>query len=333
MDRSGGRAYWILPHRLAAGKAQRYRLQEASAAATAPAVSVTDDGKQLWAAIGAKRVLAYNQAVVPGPNPKEPCYARSGHLHPVFNPSGQVVSDDMNREHTHQHGVMFAWRHSRFEGRPSDCWDQKGGQGRVEHVKTESFGSGPVFGHFTTHLRHTCLNTGGAPKPMLDEVWRVRVYNQAGPFVFDLESVQTCASQSPLVAEKYHYGGMAIRGSAEWFKRKPPFDYLTSEGKNRDGDQSRAKWVDFFGPIGGSPTGILVVDHPGNFRYPQPVRLHPSLPYFCFTPAALGEFSIEPGKPYVSRYRFVVHDGQLAPETAARLARDFADPPQVRVLN
>ncbi len=173
-----------------------------------------------------------------------------------------------------------------------------------------------------------------APKPMLDEIWQVRVYNRSDRFVFDLESTQTCAGKGPMVVEQYPYGAMAIRGARAWSTSNPgPFDFLTSEGKHRqDGNESRPHWVDFYGQIGGRTIGILVLDHPGNFRFPQPVRLHPSLPYFCFAPASLGLFTIAPGKPYVSRYRFVVHDGRLPVETADQLWHDYADPPRVSVV-
>jgi hypothetical protein len=57
------------------------------------------------------------------------------------------------------------------------------------------------------------------------------------------------------------------------------------------------------------------------------------MPYFCFTPATLGTFRIEPGgPPYVSRYRFYVHDGKLDPQAAKRVWHDFADPPTVRIV-
>jgi len=64
------------------------------------------------------------------------------------------------------------------------------------------------------------------------------------------------------------------------------------------------------------------------------VRLHPSMPYFCFSPAVLGAFSIEPGQaPYVSRYRFYVHDGRPDPKVAERLWQDYAAPPEVRIVS
>ena len=57
--------------------------------------------------------------------------------------------------------------------------------------------------------------------------------------------------------------------------------------------------------------GVSIMGHPTNFRYPQPVRLHPSKPYFCFAPMVVGEFKIEPGEVFQANYRYVVHDGDL----------------------
>jgi hypothetical protein len=34
------------------------------------------------------------------------------------------------------------------------------------------------------------------------------------------------------------------------------------------------------------------------------------MPYFSFVPQLLGEFRIEPGTPYVARFRFIVADGE-----------------------
>ena len=36
-------------------------------------------------------------------------------------------------------------------------------------------------------------------------------------------------------------------------------------------------------------------------------------PYFCFAPMVVGEFKIEPGKPYVSKYRYLVRDAGIDP--------------------
>ena len=191
----------------------------------------------------------------------------------------------------------------------------------------------------------------GGDKAVLNEIWTVRVHVTApgDPYLFDLESVQTCASESPLTLNEYRYGAMAIRGNAQWFdpdyaeviqawekeKKKnpdapapsmpPPGDFLTSEGKNRlDGNHTRPNWVDMFGKIDGENAGIAMLSHPSNFRSPQPVRLHPSKPYFCFSPVVLGEFQIAPGEEYISRYRYLVHDGKPDPVQLEKSWSDYS---------
>jgi hypothetical protein len=322
---------WILRDKLSAGKIRQYRLAPATnVPATDRRVTVHDDGKRLTVRVGKKPVLVYNQAVVPSPDAEHPYYAKSGYIHPVYNPSGQIVTDDFNPDHAHQHGIMFAWRKTTFEGRSTDGWDQQAGTGKVEHVELIDLASGPVFGVFTVRLHQVDLTAPNGTKPVLDEIWRVRVYGFRDRFLFDIDSTQTCASNVPVVIEKMHYGGLMIRGHADWQEHKT-FDYLTSEGRTKtDGNHSRPNWVDLSGPVAGQVTGVTILNHPGNFRSPQPVRLHPAMPYFCFAPAVLGSFTIKPGDSFVSKYRFCVHDNKIDTESTDRLWRDYAQPPQVR---
>ena len=230
---------WILRDTLSAGRSRQYRLAPTTdGLAAKDGVTVQDDGKRLTVKVGQKPVLVYNQAVVPSPDPKHPYYAKSGYIHPVYNPSGQVVTDDFNPDHAHQHGIMFAWRKTTFESRLTNGWDQKAGTGKVEHVELLDSASGPVFGTFTVHMRQVDLTAPGGSKPVLDEIWRVRVYSFSNRFLFDIESTQTCASSAPVVIEELHYGGLMIRGHADWQEHKD-FDYLTSEGKTKlDGNHT-----------------------------------------------------------------------------------------------
>ena len=79
---------------------------------------------------------------------------------------------------------------------------------------------------------------------------------------------------------------------------------------------------------------VLLTDgtpHPSNFRAPQPMRLHPTEPFFCYAPQQGGDMEIKPGDTYISRYRFVVHDGPPDRADLERLWNDYAHPPVVRV--
>jgi hypothetical protein len=304
--------------------------------------------------VGDRPVLQYNAAMVESPEGIEPYFRRSGQIHPLFTPSGVIVSDDFPPDHAHQHAVFFAWVNTTFEGRHLDFWNQKEQTGRIEHVATLETLGGPVFGQFQVKLRHDDLTAPGGPKPVLDEVWTVRAYDASDVFLVDFESRQACAGPEPLTINKYHYGGMGIRGNRAWFDptvkgNNPPdpaksgqSDFLTSEGKDRgNGNHTRPNWVDLSGRIGevdgdddrDRSGGIVLLDHPSNFRSPQPVRLHPNKPYFSFSPMVLGPFDIAPGQPYVSHYRFAIHDGKPDKKAIERLWHDYAEPPGVRVVS
>ncbi|MBV8881570.1 MAG: PmoA family protein [Planctomycetaceae bacterium] len=302
---------------LAAPAAADYRI-ESAAPAPSPAVDCVDDGKALVVSVGGKTVLRYNHAVVDQP---DPVFSRSGYLHPISTPSGKTVTNDSPANHLHHHGIWSAWTSSEFEGRKSNFWESKEKQGKVEFVKIDGTVSGPVYGGFTVRHRFVNLTAPDGPKTALDEVWDVRVYALTDRYVFDLTSTQTAASDHPLVIKEYRYGGIGFRGSPEW-EGKTGVDFLTSEGKGRvDGHATKAKWVLATGKLGGGEASVGFLCHPSNFRFPQPLRIHPDEPFFNWAVPQGGDFSIEPGKPYVAKYRFIVADGR---RSAAQMAIDWA---------
>ena len=81
----------------------------------------------------------------------------------------------------------------------------------------------------------------------------------------------------------------------------------------------------------GKPAGITFFCHPDNFRAPQNMRIHPGEPFFNWAPCQAGDFEITPGKPYVSRYRFVTYDSAPDVDEMERLWHDYAEPPTITV--
>lgn len=289
-------------------------------------LSIVQNHKALTVRDGEKTVLQYNIGVIPSPEKDKPYYARSGHIHPVYTPQRHVVTGDMCPDHAHQHAVWFAWTNVEFEGRKIDFWNSQAKQGRVEHVEVVGKESDGDEAWFEVLLRHLDV-TGDEPIVVLRETWEVRVQAVEDVYVFDLTSTQQCVADSPLKLKKYHYGSMGLRSPMAW--NAPEGGLLTSEGKTRDnGNHSRPQWVDSYGPVEGGTAGITVMQHPLNFRYPQPVRLHPKFSYFCYAPMVLGDFAIEPTEEYVSQFRYVAHDGEIDKKLTQHLWEEFAAPPK-----
>ncbi len=327
------RLLWTLDTPLKAGEVRRYHLSESEKRRTdeSAGIEVKKDDNLVSVRLDGKPVLAYHIARTPSADPKEPAFGRSGYIHPVYDPAGAVVTDDMPPDNYHQHGLMFAWVDTTFEGRHVDFWNSAKHEGEVRHVALVDSSSGPVFGSFTAKLDHVDLTAPGGEKTALHETWVVRIYRNSthrnsGGYLFDLESTQTCATDSQLIVNKYHYGGMAARGARSWLGERQ-CDFLTSAGKTRaDGNHTRAEWCDMSGELAGHVSGITLFCDPRNFRAPQPVRLHPDKPNFCWAPLALDSFTIEPGKPYVSRYRFYIHCGKPDRAALEQIWSDFTEP-------
>lgn len=320
-----GRYYLQLAQAIPAEGDWKLRSPQSGHAATDVVTVVQEEG-ELVVRVRGEELLRYHLKLLPSPDSEHPEYGRSGFIHPLRTPQGTIVTDDFPPDHMHQHGVMFAWTDTTLAGRHVDFWNSFKKEGRVEHRRLLRTFSGPVVGGFDVELAHVDL-TSGKPVDALYETWSVRAYAATDPYLLEIESVQRAAGQQPLVIRKYHYGGMAVRGNRQWYHADAA-GFLTSEGKERiEGNHSRPRWVDIFGPAEATPiAGITVLDSPDNFRFPQPVRLHPDKPYFSFSPQVEGALEIGPESTYRSRYLLVPHDGAVNLERTEAIWNSFAQP-------
>ena len=330
------RLWWLLSGKTAAGSDRKYLLKEGSPF-SAEGNRLDMDDMSLKLSCRSKKVLQYNHGFVVPPPGADGRYIRSGYIHPVWSPTGLLVTEDFPSDHLHHKGIWFPWTKTEFEGRHPDFWNLKGGTGTVRFAGFESTTNGPVYGGFRVKHQHVDL-TGEEPKVALEEVWDVKVWNLGSVrqgFLWDLCSVQRCATASPLRLPEYRYGGLGFRGSVDWVDEN--LDLLTSEGRTRkDGHATRSRWCDMSGPIGndGGYAGMTIMTHPQNFRFPQHMRIwDKGGTFFCYSPSLGGDWSIEPGEDYVSQYRFYVHEGHRDTDSVEECWHDFAEPPTVRIMD
>lgn len=278
-------------------------------------ISAEKLGSALHFAIEGKSICDYQMEPGNVPEGVNENFMHGAHLHPIYSPSGRLVTGNHQPDHPWQRGVWLAWTKTQFGESHPDFWNMgKDGKitAEVRFERLDKVWSGAQSGFIS---QHGFLDHSHTPnQKVLNETWEVRVAQETldGTLtnVIDLISSQTCAGEKPLKLPQYHYGGLGVRGNPLW----NPVDavtMLTSEGHDRKtGDSTKAKWVHIGGDVDGAPTGMAVLIHPSNFRFPQPLRLNPKNPQLCIAPSQDGDWSIEPGKPYVSKYRMLVFDGK-----------------------
>lgn len=316
---SGGAARFVIPAQKA-GETLTFTL--GGSGKPVGGVEVKRGTGKLHVLVGGKPAFDYqmDKEALPRPDIK-PEFKRAGYIHPVFTPSGRIVTDDYPSNHVHHHGIWSPWTKTKFQGRAPDFWNMGAKTGAEDFVALDRTWQGPVHGGFEARLQMVDLS---APSPVvaLNETWQVTAYNVptvagAAPVrMFDLVITQTCATSDPLLLPEYHYGSFGFRGADAWNGPGDAALFLTSDGVTDrvKGNNTRGRWCFLGGRLDGAIAGTAILGHPDNFRAPQPMRLHPNMPYMSFVPQQLGHFAIEPGKPYVARFRFVAADG--APDRA-----------------
>jgi len=331
MQTDSGGVTWILDEELAAGAKRTYRLEPGTPANAPSRVTFAESGgKSLIFRVNGKDALCYNFGLMTPPEKVEPLFARSGYVHPIWSPSGKIISDDFPLNHKHHHGLWLTWSQTVFEGRPTNFWEQFRLEGKVECAGVDAKIEGPVFGGFRARHKFTDLKAPAGPKPVLDDAWDVKLYALDKYYLVDFLSTEKLAGDSPLFFKEYRYGGLGFRGAAEW-DGKDGCAFLTSEGKTRvNGHATKANWCEMNGKVKGETVGIGFFCHPSNFRAPEGMRIHDTEPFFNFVPCQGGDFEMRPGEPFVLRYRLFIHEGAASAQEMDRLWRDYAEPPEVK---
>ncbi len=325
---SSGALAFILTGKTPAGTERRFRLQPVQGG-TATATTAIEDEKGKWLMItcGGKPVARYNYGVVQKDIGKPSLFDRPAYFHPVWSPSGKVISDDFPRSHPHQRGLFFAWTRATIGGYQADFWNLGAGKGKTIHKRLSNVDAGSVFAGF---VAENVLEADR--RVVIHETFCTRVYGQGdGPWILDVHLRHT-ATDRPVVLDKYHYGGMAFRGRPDWFGDRRPEIVASDAYDAKQGAGDHARWVDMVGMVpGGGLGGLAMFDCPSNPPYPTAIRAHPQVPYFCFAFAVHQPYTIEAGRSLELRYRCVIHDG--APNRTAndRWATDFAHPPKATI--
>ena len=83
------------------------------------------DGKTLALTEAGKPVFHYNYGMMLAPGvPKD--RTRCCYIHPLYTPSGVVVTEDFPQDHLHQRGVSWTWAVVKVDGQSYDLWNMKG---------------------------------------------------------------------------------------------------------------------------------------------------------------------------------------------------------------
>lgn len=331
--------WFILPGTTKTGQERHFVLKYELKKSSSEKISIHKDHLDLSLSKNGAPILKYRYAETFPPEGVNPIYRRSGFIHPLVSPEGEVLTRIQAPDHYHHYGIWGPWTLTHIQGREVDFWNLVKGQGTVRFASFLNQLEGPVFSGFNALQQHIDFGAKGGDQVALNEQLVVRNWNiSEKKWLIDYTSILNCPLDSGILFDAYRYGGgIGFRATEKW--NKDNCTVLTSEGKTRlEADGSNARWCIVEGesstPSGRS--GILFMSHPTNRMHPEPMRVWPSDAnggqgnmYFEFCPIRHKEWKIERGQNYSQRYRMVVFDGAMSAGEAEQWWQAFAHPPQV----
>lgn len=305
-------------------------------------VSLKKDHKDLSLQVNDKPILNYRYATTFPPDGINPIYKRSGFIHPLWSPGGEVLSRIQAPDHYHHYGIWGPWTVTHIDDRHVDFWNLASGEGTVQFAGFLSEAEGAIFSGFKALQQHIDFGAKGADQIAMNEILDVRAWNLGeGVWMIDYTTSLNSPLKNGIMLDAYRYGGgIGFRATEKW--KKDNCTVLTSDNKTRvDADGSYARWCMVEGESGVEQgrSGILFLSHPSNRMHPEPMRVWPldanggrGDMYFEFVPIRHDDWKLEPKQNYTLKYRMIVFDGKMDAKTAEMYWNSFAANPQIEIL-
>jgi hypothetical protein len=241
-------------------------------------------------------------------NPSIYAVPRSNYIHPVYGPSGELLTRDWSKDHPHHRGIYWAWPEVEFGNKLGDLHALQivfarptgkiklDSQSDYAQVEAENLwmwkDSIPIVREVAVIRAYHATETG-------------RVIDLAFRFVAMKDSVSLARRETRF------YGGLNIR------MQTPKYQEISFYRDSVVKEPARA-WSDLSGLFAGSETksGMLVLQHHNNPDYPGEYIQYPDLSWIQPSfPASGTRYKLARGIPLVLRFRIIIHSG-MKPDDA-----------------
>lgn len=192
-------------------------------------------------------------------------YEKAGYIHPLYNLSGSVITEDFPADHPHHHGVFWAWHQILVNDKKiADGWTSDNLSFEPLQIETKKKKS---FAEIKSMLLWKSSVGNSKPEPIIKETTFIKIYS----FKKNYRLIDFDIKLRPLIEglkiggseDAKGYGGFSVR-------LKLPSDIsFQSEGKNvipKENAVTAGNWMNFAGNFGNEnkKTGVVLLNHPSN---------------------------------------------------------------------
>ena len=337
------RLWFILEGASAKNSTRKFslKIEESKPDTSGTDIHIYKSGENLTLRQKERNILSYRFATMYPPEGINPLFKRSGFIHPLWSPGGEILTRVQAPDHYHHYGIWGPWTLTHIDNRKVDFWNLAEGEGTVQFAGFLSETVGDVFSGFRALQQHIDFGAKGEDQIAINEILDVRIWNiNEKVQVIDYTTILNTPLPNGIMLDAYRYGGgIGFRATEKWTKQNSTV--LTSEGKTRiDADGTNARWCIVEGESGVAEgrSGILFLSHPSNRAHPEPMRVWPMDAnggrgdiYFEFTPIRHASWKLEKGNSYLLKYRMIVFDGTIDKKTAEMYWSSFSEAVEIKI--
>ncbi len=286
-------------------------------------VAFDDGGATVWE--GDSPVLSFQSE----PRSIEGQWRRASYVHPLYDLRGQVITEDFPEDHRHHRGIFWAWHQVLVgEKKLGDNWACRDFDWDVRSLAAETPGN-PVAITATTHWKSSdYTDERGHPIAVVEETVRIETWAAQDHYrVVDFDLLLLALVEEVRIGgseDRKGYGGFSPRLRMTGSER-----FVSSNGEVEPQTSAieAGTWLNIVAGDGG--TAILVHrDNPQVTEESAKWILRRSRSMQNAVYPGREPVPISTDQPTRLRYRLVVHDGTLTPQTLNNLQADFWGQPQ-----
>jgi hypothetical protein len=251
-------------------------------------------------------------------------YVCNNYIHPLFDLSGNVLTEEFPADHPFHRGVFWAW-HQLYAGgtRLGDGWTN---DSIAQEVVSTTIERRKYLARLKTEvLWHSLVSADG--KPFIEEKATITVHKLSD----DIRRIDFDIVLKALVdklqiggsSDQKGYGGFCVR------MRLPDSLKFTSDNGPVSPQELQVKagpWMDFSGRFGEGRdiSGITIICHPDMPGYPEPwiLRQKGSMQNVVFP--GRERIDIPVNKSVVLHYRLIIHKGDSSSLDVARILKEYS---------
>jgi hypothetical protein len=251
-------------------------------------------------------------------------YERANYIHPLYDLSGKVLTEDFPDDHPHHRGIFWAWHQILInEKHIADGWSCENMQWEVVDTKIHTDKTALTLDN---EVLWKSAVKGKKPEAIVRENSKITIHGATDKYrVIDFDISLFAMTDSLKIGgsdDPKGYSGFSLRLK---LPKDIRFRAREKEVVAQELGIDAGPWMDFTGSFDGAglpESGVLVLCHPANPGFPQPwiLRSEKSMQ----NPAWPGRVAVDLTRSGVRlQYRVIIHRDPMSALDVERMGGDF----------